>query len=105
VQAADDTGWVTFTSIFPGAYPGGWPHVHFEVYPSVAQAMNSADRLHTGRLALPADACATAYATTGYAVSKANLATEALAGGRPLEMPTVTGDVRRGFVATRTVAM
>ncbi len=32
VQAADAQGKVTFTTIFPGAYQGRWPHIHFEVY-------------------------------------------------------------------------
>ncbi len=29
-------GTVTFTSIFPAAYSGRWPHIHFEVYSDVA---------------------------------------------------------------------
>ncbi len=28
VQAADDDGWVTFQTVFPGCYDGRWPHVH-----------------------------------------------------------------------------
>src|SRR5688500_4205482 len=32
VQVSDKQGMVSFASIFPGAYPGRWPHVHFEVY-------------------------------------------------------------------------
>ena len=35
VQAADAGGTVTFTSIFPACYAGRWPHIHFEVYPSL----------------------------------------------------------------------
>ena len=38
VQAADASGQVTFTSIFPACYAGRWPHIHFEVYPSLAEA-------------------------------------------------------------------
>ena len=38
VQETDADGTVTFTSIFPAAYDGRWPHIHFEVYPSVADA-------------------------------------------------------------------
>ena len=37
VQEADTAGLVTFTSIFPAAYSGRWPHIHFEVYPSLAE--------------------------------------------------------------------
>ncbi|HRE03450.1 MAG TPA: hypothetical protein PLV68_19290, partial [Ilumatobacteraceae bacterium] len=35
VQVADDTGTVTFTSVFPACYTGRWPHIHFEVYPDI----------------------------------------------------------------------
>ena len=38
VQEADGSGVVTFTTIFPGCYAGRWPHIHFEVYPSLAAA-------------------------------------------------------------------
>jgi protocatechuate 3,4-dioxygenase beta subunit len=111
VQASDEAGWVSFTSIFPGAYAGRWPHVHFEVYPSVATATGGAGKLHTSQLALPADVCDKVYATAGYAesrknLSRSNLATDnVFAAGRSLEMAAVTGDVTRGFVATRTVGI
>ncbi|MET0418539.1 MAG: hypothetical protein ABW022_21200 [Actinoplanes sp.] len=101
VQVSDDAGWVTFTSIFPGVAEGAWPHLHLEVYPSVAQAVSSADRLQAFRLALPADACARAYADPAYAASRRNMAAEADADG----WPAVTGDARRGFVATRTLTI
>lgn len=32
VQVTDDSGKVSFTSIFPACYTGRWPHIHFEVY-------------------------------------------------------------------------
>ena len=38
VQEADANGQVTFTSIFPGAYSGRWPHIHFEVFESMNNA-------------------------------------------------------------------
>src|SRR4029453_1536909 len=38
VQETDANGQVTFTSIFPACYSGRWPHIHFEVYPSLAAA-------------------------------------------------------------------
>jgi hypothetical protein len=31
VQVAGADGTVRFTSVFPGCYPGRWPHIHFEV--------------------------------------------------------------------------
>ena len=36
VQGADASGIVTFTSVYPGCYAGRWPHIHFEVYPTLA---------------------------------------------------------------------
>jgi protocatechuate 3,4-dioxygenase beta subunit len=57
VQAADSNGEITFTSIFPGCYSGRWPHVHFEVYPSLAQATGSSNVVHTSQLALPQAVC------------------------------------------------
>ena len=38
VQVSDASGLVSFTSIFPGCYSGRWPHIHFEVYRSLALA-------------------------------------------------------------------
>lgn len=38
IEETDDTGTVTFTSIFPACYSGRWPHIHFEVYASLEHA-------------------------------------------------------------------
>lgn len=98
VAPSDDNGWVTFTSVFPGAHDGRWPHLHFEVVGR-----------RSAQLALPGDACAKAYATAGYAESKRNLArsspADTIRDGSSLEMASVTGDADRGFVATRTVGV
>ena len=55
VQAAGADGIVTFTSIFPAAYSGRWPHVHFEVYPSIAAAADAGNKIATSQIALPKD--------------------------------------------------
>src|SRR5262249_8180431 len=55
VQAAGSDGVVPFQSIFPACYSGRWPHVHFEVYPSLDQATDPANRIATSQIALPAD--------------------------------------------------
>ena len=57
VQEADADGKVTFTSIFPAAYSGRWPHIHFEVYPSVDAATGGEQAIATSQLALPEDVC------------------------------------------------
>ena len=53
VQEADADGMVTFTSIFPACYQGRWPHIHFEVYPSLAEATAAGTLLATSQLAFP----------------------------------------------------
>jgi protocatechuate 3,4-dioxygenase beta subunit len=109
VQETDDAGGVTFTSIFPAAYSGRWPHVHFEVYPSLAKAAASAERLTTSQLALPKDACDAVYATDGYSASIRNLAQTSLAtdnvfrDGSAAQLATVTGSVSAGYVTTLSV--
>jgi hypothetical protein len=104
VQASNDNGWVQFRSIFPGAPADRWPHLHFEVYPSLDAATEATGRLHACRLTLPADACATVYARPDYAASRASLGAD-LAGDGALEMAGVTGCIERGFTAVRTVAI
>jgi len=111
VQAADATGKVTFTSIFPGCYAGRWPHIHFEVYPSLAAATNVANKIATSQIALPKATCDQVYALSTYAGSAANLSQVSLAtdmvfsDGSSLELATMTGDVTSGFVASLTVAV
>src|SRR4029079_7138017 len=73
VQATDSTGTVTFTSIFPACYSGRWPHVHFEIYSSVADATSSGPIVKTSQIALPQEACDAVYATDGYSASVGNL--------------------------------
>ena len=51
VQESDSDGRVSFTSIFPGCYAGRWPHVHFEVYPSLARATGAQNKMRTSQLA------------------------------------------------------
>jgi protocatechuate 3,4-dioxygenase beta subunit len=110
VQAADATGLVTFRTIFPGAYPGRWPHVHFEVYPNLAGATATSDKVATSQLALPQAICQTVYATDGYATSAGNLARSSLTSdmvfgndGGVHQLATMTGSVSSGLVANLTV--
>ncbi|MCU1379836.1 MAG: hypothetical protein JWN29_2819 [Acidimicrobiales bacterium] len=109
VQEADGSGKLSFASIFPGAYSGRWPHIHFEVYPSLAEATKAGTSVATSQLALPEDSCKLVYATTGYEQSVTNLARTSLAtdnvfsDGATQETPTVTGDVGTGLTAALTV--
>jgi protocatechuate 3,4-dioxygenase beta subunit len=109
VQEADADGSVTFTSIFPAAYSGRWPHIHFEVYPSLAEATTASSKLRTTQLALPEDACNTVYATDGYEASLSNMKQTTLASdnifsdGYSLQLAKVTGSVAAGYTATLNV--
>jgi len=109
VQAAGADGVVTFTSIYPACYSGRWPHVHFEVYPSVTDATLARNVLATSQIALTEDVSDTVYATDGYEQSRTNMSQVSLASdmvfsdGADLETPTVTGSVTQGYVVTLPV--
>jgi protocatechuate 3,4-dioxygenase beta subunit len=111
VQEADSSGRVTFTSIFPACYSGRWPHIHFEVYPSLSGATSVANKVATSQIALPKATCDLVYATSGYESSVTNLSRVSLAtdnvfsDGSALELATMTGSVAGGFTAALTVAV
>ena len=116
VQVADADGKVTFTTIFPGCYPGRWPHIHFEVYPNLASATSHDNAMLTSQFALPEEACAAVYAADpGYQQSAVNLPQISIArdmvfaDNSDAEMkvmtPTLAGDPKAGYVATATVAL
>ncbi len=106
VQETDDKGQVSFTTIFPACYDGRWPHIHFEVYPSLAKATNSANKIATSQLALTEEASKAVYATTGYGASVQNLSQVSLASdnvfsdGYDLQIPTITGSPTSGYNLT-----
>ena len=79
VQVAGDDGIVAFTSIFPGCYGTRWPHIHFEVYGSAADATDASKIIATSQIALPADACREAYEAAGYEASVSTFAGMSLA--------------------------
>jgi len=112
VQETDNSGHVTFTSTFPGAYAGRWPHIHFEVYPSLAEATRAGEPSTTSQLALPAEPCQAVFATDGYDGSAANLAQTSLEGdnvfgddGGEHQLATVTGSVSAGYTASLILAV
>lgn len=111
VQEANATGLVTFRTIFPAAYPGRWPHVHFEVYPTLSGATSAGNRIATSQLALPEAACDAVYATDGYSSSARTMSQTSLTSdmvfrdGWTSQLATVTGGVSDGYAATLTVAV
>lgn len=111
VQQADSNGAITFSSIFPACYSGRWPHVHFEVYPSLDKATSASNAINTSQLALPEDVCTVVYATAGYEQSARNLARVTLdsdnvfGDGHEWQVATVTGDPMGGYVVRLTVGV
>jgi protocatechuate 3,4-dioxygenase beta subunit len=111
VQEADANGRVTFQSIYPGCYAGRWPHIHFEVFPSLTAATNVRNKTATSQIALPKATSDVVYATAGYDASIRNAAQVTLASdnvfsdGSALELATTSGDVTSGVTATLTVAI
>ncbi|MFS3128872.1 3,4-dioxygenase subunit beta [Nocardioides sp. Bht2] len=110
VQETDAQGRVEFTTVFPAAYSGRYPHMHFEVYPSLAEATSSTKKLRTSQLALPEDVCAEVYGNAeGYSASLDRLTQTPLdsdgifADGYSLQMAKVTGSITQGYVATLNV--
>ena len=53
VQEADSNGEVSFTTIYPGCYSGRVPHVHFEIFPSLAKSSSVLNRVKTTQLTFP----------------------------------------------------
>ena len=78
-------------------YAGRWPHIHFEVFPSLASATKATNDL--------------VYAVAGYEQSIRNAAQVSLTSdmvfsdGASLELATITGSVAAGLVASLTVAV
>ncbi|MDC0770446.1 intradiol ring-cleavage dioxygenase [Streptomyces sp. HD] len=109
VQETDDKGQVTFRSVFPGCYDGRWPHIHFEVYASLADATAATSITSTSQLAFPKDTCDTVYATDGYGQSVTNLrrisleADSIFSDGYDQQLATMSGSAGQGYTATLTV--
>ena len=113
VQVTDSNGEFTFTTIFPACYSGRWPHIHFEIYPSLAVATNGSNDVKTSQLALPAAACNQVFGVVaGYEASVANFAAVSLASdgvfgndSAAYQLATVTGNATNGFAAKLTVGI
>jgi protocatechuate 3,4-dioxygenase beta subunit len=112
VQEADASGQVTFTSIFPGAYSGRWPHIHFEVFESMSNATAAGQVLAVSQIALTKAACDDVYATPGYEASVRNMARTTLQSdnvfgddGGIYQLATMTGSASDGYTAGLNVTI
>ncbi len=111
IQPTDSNGSATFTSVWPGAYSGRWPHIHFQVYPSVSSATSASGKLKTSQIALPEDACDVVYASDGYSESIRNMAQTSLSSdmvfrdGWSQELATANGTTSNGYTATLVIGV
>lgn len=112
VQEVDSTGTVTFTSIFPACYSGRWPHIHFEVYAGLSDAISSAPVVKTSQIALSKESCDAVYATSGYQGSVRNLSQVSLSSDNVFgndagihQIASMSGDTASGYTAALTVGV
>lgn len=112
VQETDSTGTVEFATVFPGCYDGRWPHIHFEVYESLAAATTSGPIVKTSQLAMPKETCEAVYAASGYEASVQNLARTSLASdmvfgddGGIHQLASISGSAGSGLAASLTIGV
>ena len=114
VQETDADGKVTFTTIFPACYSGRMPHIHVEVFASLATATTEQNALKVTQLCFDRTICQTVYSNaSGYSASVANLAAISFSSDNvfaddsaaQLSAATVglSGDYSSGFTGTVTV--
>jgi protocatechuate 3,4-dioxygenase beta subunit len=111
VGVAGADGVIRFRSIFPGAYSGRWPHIHFEVFANQAAASTGRNAVRTSQLALPAATCQQVYASSGYESSASNLSRSSLTSdmvfsdGVDLQLAAMSGSVASGYTARLAVGI
>lgn len=100
IQVTDSSGKVTFTTIFPGCYTGRMPHIHVEVYPSLAAATSYANKIKTTQFALDRTVCSTVYSTvSGYSASTTAL------NGITFATDNVFSDLSSSQLAAQTISL
>lgn len=113
---SDAEGLVNFTSIFPGCYPGRWPHMHVEVFKPGGGELGRDDSLVVSQFAMPEEATRAVYAgNPAYAPSLSTLALASMAkddafGDNTPEQNAaltfkVAGDAASGYRATLTMGI
>lgn len=105
VQVTDAEGKVTFETIVPGCYPGRWPHIHFEVFSSINDIVDSTKAILTSQMALAQDVCDLVYTHDEYAGSAKNLSVLTIdsdmifSDGWDRQMLTLTGSADKGYTS------
>ncbi|MET3368652.1 UNVERIFIED_CONTAM: protocatechuate 3,4-dioxygenase beta subunit [Jeotgalibacillus campisalis] len=112
VQEADANGQLTFSTIYPGAYNGRWPHIHFEVFESMSNTTAGGQVLAVSQIALTETACKEVYASSGYESSARNFPSTTLTSdnvfgddGGIYQLATMSGSVAGGYTAALNVTV
>ncbi|MFT4177854.1 MAG: intradiol ring-cleavage dioxygenase [Thermomonas sp.] len=116
LQVSDSNGELTFQTIYPGCYSGRWPHIHFEVYPSLSVATHRNNAVLVGQMAMPEGISRTVYAGgSGYSTSTSNLNQISLSSDNVFgdntaaqlaqQTPSLTGSVANGYTGTILVGL
>lgn len=116
VQVADENGELSFITIFPACYPGRYPHMHLEIFSSLAQATNGHNATLTTQLALPGDVCEHVYnKAEGYSASINNFKNISLQTDSVFHddtkaqlkamTPVMSGNIAHGYSGTATVGV
>ena len=112
VQATGEDGVVEFITVMPGCYMGRMPHIHVEVYPSLATATHEAKAIKTTQFAFPSKVMSALYGTqAAYSDSirpfnSISFASDnVFSDGYEDEMLRISGDSANGYVGEITISV
>lgn len=105
IQTSDSNGLVAFQTIYPGWYSGRITHVHFQVFRQSA----TGTLIATSQFAFPAEVTTAVYNSTLYSSRGQNTSVRNFSEDNVFndtteyQMPTLSGSVADGYVATMVV--
>jgi protocatechuate 3,4-dioxygenase beta subunit len=112
VQESDANGQVRFSTIVPGCYDGRWPHMHFEIFDALSDAISGNNSIKTTQLAIPAQISEAVYTDARYPRSADNLARVSLTSdmvfaddGGAQQVASMSGDNDAGYRGQLTVGI
>ena len=112
VQEVDANGGRVVHQYLPACYPGRWPHVHFEVYPSVDAATSGGDQLVTCTASrsprTSATPCTRRTRTARSASSMERVSLDSdmvFSDGVASQTPSMTGNATNGYVSSLVVGV
>lgn len=117
MQVTDASGQVTFTTIVPGCYAGRYPHIHFEVFSSQANATTGRSAVLISQFAIPAEVCTAVYSGasgvygqsasrfTSTSIASDNVFGDNSAAQVAVMTPAMSGSVAAGYTATSVIGI